>query len=189
MPIGGSSNRLYFWFASFCFVLTLIWFALTYFTRDAFIEIGQDQLQAKVAEKFPTKQCQFFVCLELSNPLVSMKEGADRIGFTANVNMSAGKTSLNGQIAFSGKVRYVRYEGDFYFDDVVIDSLDLAGFAPDFAEVVKVRGSAIAKALLQNHKIYQLKGDSSKAALAKLALRDVKVANGKLRISFTQFSI
>ena len=40
---------------------------------------------------------------------------------------------------------------------------------------------------LQGHPIYSLKGDGARSALAKLAVRDVRVVDGKVRVTFLRF--
>jgi hypothetical protein len=54
-------------------------------------------------------------------------------------------------------------------------------------QVVKVRGPVAMRRALENHPIYTLKGDSTKTALAKLAVRDVEVVGGKVRVTFLRF--
>jgi hypothetical protein len=162
------------------------WWAVSTFTPEASIDIDQAQLQQRLDPRFPQKHCTMLVaCLTLSNPVVSLTEGSPRIGLSADVLVSLGRRRMPGQVAFSGVLRYVRYEGDFFLDDVQIDNFSLTGFPPELVQVVKVRGPDALRRTLQGHPIYTLKG--THAAFARLAVRDAQVVNGKVHVTFLRF--
>jgi hypothetical protein len=164
------------------------WWAFTVFAPRAFIEIDQAQLQARLDARFPHRNCTLMVaCLTLSAPVVTLAEGSNRIGLSADVLVTLGKREMPGKVAFSGVLRYVRYEGDFYLDDVQVDNFSLTGFPPELVQVVKVRGPAAMRRALEGHPIYTLKGDTRAATLARLAVRDVRVVDGKMRVTFLRF--
>ena len=164
------------------------WWAVTAFMPQASIDIDQAQLQQRVDARFPQKHCAMLVaCLTLSKPVVRLTDGSPRIGLSADVLVSLGHRQMPGQVTFSGLLHYVRYEGDFFLDDVRIDNFSLTGSSPDLVQVVKVRGPEALRRTLQGHPIYSLKGDGARAALAKLAVRDVQVVDGKVRVTFLRF--
>ena len=164
------------------------WWAITAYAPQGSIDIDQAQLQARLDARFPQKNCMMMVaCLTLSKPVVTLTDGSPRIGLSADVLVSLGHREMPGQVTFSGVLRYVRYEGDFFLDDVRIDNFSLTGFPPELVQVVKVRGPDALRRTLQGHPIYTLKGDGARSALAKLAVRDVQVVNGKLRVTFLRF--
>jgi hypothetical protein len=167
---------------------TAAWWAVTAFMPQGFIEIDQAQLQHRLDERFPQKNCAMGVaCVTLSAPVVKLAEGSSRIGLSADVLVSLGHREMPGKLAFSGVLRYVRYEGDFFLDEVQVDNFSLTGFPPELVQVVKVRGPAALRRALEGHPIYTLKGDTTTSALAKLAVRDVQVVNGKVRVTFLRF--
>ena len=164
------------------------WWAITAFMPQASIDIDQAQLQERLDARFPQKNCAMLVaCVTLSRPVVKLTDGSPRIGLSADVLVTLGRREMPGQVAFSGLLRYVRYQGDFYLDDVQIDNFSLTGFPPDLVQVVKIRGPDALRRALQGHPIYSLKGDSARSALAKLAVRDVHVVDGKVRVTFLAF--
>jgi hypothetical protein len=166
---------------------TSLW-AITAFMPQASIDIDQAQLQERLDARFPQKSCTMLVaCVTLSRPVVKLTEDSPRIGLSAAVLVTLGRREMPGQVAFSGLLRYVRYQGDFYLDDVQIENFSLTGFPPDLVQVVKVRGPEALRRALQGHPIYTLKGDTARSALAKLAVRDVRVVNGKVRVTFLAF--
>ena len=164
------------------------WWAVTRFVPEAAIDIDQAQLQARLDERFPLKNCTMMVaCLTLSAPVVSLSEGSERVGLAADVLVTLGRREMPGQVAFSGVLRYVRYKGEFYVDDVRIENFALTGFPPDLVQVVKLRGPAAMRRALEGHPLYTIKGDATTTALARLAVRDVRVVDGKLRVTFLRF--
>ena len=164
------------------------WWAITAYAPQGFVDIDQAQLQQRLDARFPHRNCTLMVaCLTLSAPVVTLTDGSPRIGLSADVLVTLGHREMPGKVAFSGVLRYVRYQGDFYLDDVQIDNFSLAGFPPELVQVVKVRGPAALRRALEGHPIYTLKADNATSALAKLAVRDVQVVNGKVRVTFLRF--
>ena len=167
---------------------TVGWWAITAFMPEASIDIDQAQLQQRLDARFPQKNCTMMVaCVTLSKPVVRLTDGSPRIGLSADVLVTLGHREMPGKVAFSGVLRYVRYQGDFFLDEVQVDNFSLTGFPPEFVQVVQVRGPAVLRRALEGHPVYSLKSDSARAALARLAVRDVKVVNGKLRVTFLRF--
>ena len=164
------------------------WWAVTAFVPEAHIDIDQAQLQQRLDARFPQKNCAMLVaCVTLSRPLVKLTEGSPRIGLSAEILVSLGRREMPGQVTFSGVLRYVRYKGEFFVDDVQIENFALTGVSPDLVQVVKQRGPDALRRALQNHPIYSLQGDSARAALARFAVRDVRVVDGKVRVTFLRF--
>ncbi len=181
-------HRLLFGVACTALLLATAWWAITSFMPQGSIDIDQAQLQQRLDARFPQKNCAMGVaCVTLSSPVVKLTDGSPRIGLSADVLVSLGRREMPGKVAFSGVLRYVRYEGDFYLDDVQIDNFALTGMSPEFVQVVQVRGPAALRRALEGHPIYTLKGDTTRSALAKLAVRDVRVVGGKVRVTFLRF--
>ncbi|MEO5690188.1 MAG: DUF1439 domain-containing protein [Burkholderiaceae bacterium] len=183
-----SAHRILFGLTATAVLLASAWWAITAFVPKASIDIDQAQLQQRLDARFPQKNCAMIVaCVTLSSPLVKLTDGSPRIGLSADVLVSLGHRDMPGKVAFSGALRYVRYEGDFYLEDVQIDNFSLSGFPPEFVQVVQARGPAALRRALEGHPIYTLKGDTARSALAKLAVRDVQVVGGKVRVTFLRF--
>lgn len=164
------------------------WWAITAYAPQGAIDIDQAQLQARLDAHFPRKNCTMMVaCLTLSDPVVTLTDGSPRIGLGADVLVTLGRREMSGKVVFSGALRYVRYAGDFFLDDVQIDNFSLSGFPPDLVQVVKIRGPAALRHALEGHPIYTLEADSATSALAKLAVRDVQVVDGKVRVTFLRY--
>jgi len=149
------------------------------------LDIEQAQLQARIAPRFPMHHCKLLIaCVDLSNPVVVLREGEDRVGFTADVKVTLGARERTGRIGMSGKPRYVQADGQLFLDDLQISTLELAGFPQDYVEIVKASGTTLARQALQSHPVYTLDGNTAKGAFAKRTVSDVKVVDGKLRVTF-----
>jgi Protein of unknown function (DUF1439) len=157
---------------------------------DAFIDLTQAELQGKLDPKFPQEKCILVLaCLEIRSPKIQLTEGSDRVGLAADFVASLGSQKMPGTLLLTGKPRYVQHEGSFFIDDIQIREFKMSGNAPDFEEVVRVRGPGLLKALMQGTPLYTLKSDTKYGAFAKLALKSVLVVNGKLRITFAKPTI
>jgi hypothetical protein len=165
-------------------LLVLCFAAWWTFEKLAYIDISQSEIQQRLSDRFPIKRCVAQACIELLSPVAILSDGSDRIGFSSAVIASGGKQQFPGQVAFTGKVRYVRDDGKFYLDDIEIQTLQIASVPPNLAAVVKALGPGIIRTGLQNYPIYTIKGSTGKEMLAWLAVGDVQVVNGKLRVTF-----
>lgn len=183
--------RAWRWMVGACVAFGLgaiAWWAVVTFLPEAYVDIDQAQIQARLDARFPQKSCALMLaCVTVSEPVVTLAEGSERIGLAADVLVTIGHRQVPGRVAFSGTLRYVRYEGDFYLDDVQVDDFTLAGAPPEFVELVKTRGPGALRRALEGHPVYTIRSDSAKAAFAKLAVRDVRVVHGKVRVSFLRF--
>lgn len=150
------------------------------------IDVEQAELQARIAPRFPVRNCKLIVaCLELANPAVVLVDGDDRITVTADALLSAGRRDRPGRVGLSGRPRYAPDEGKLYIDDLQVTTLELQGLPPEYAGLIRTAVPGLAKDALQRHPVYTLDTSTAKGALAKATVKSVKVVNGKLRISLT----
>lgn len=151
------------------------------------LDIERAELQARIEPRLPTRHCRIVIaCLDLSNPVVVLTEGEDRIGLELDAQVQAGTSQRSGRIGFSGRPRYVPAEGQLFLDDLQITTLAFDGLPAEYAEIVKWRGPQLIKSQLQSHPVYTIDTRTAKGTLARLMVQDVKVVNGRLRISFVR---
>lgn len=152
----------------------------------------EDQLAAKLAEKFPfDKRYFFFVNVHLDNPRISLVEGSNRISFGCEIetelkleiNSEKGVGPLRGTVQLSGKVRYEPEEGAFFLDEPVVETLSIAGFPEKWRGKLNDAVSRAAGEFLNRAPIYRLRPTDIKKAAARLVLRDVQVIDKKLVIT------
>lgn len=148
------------------------------------VELTEQELQTRLAARFPLQNCALvIVCLDIMSPQLKLIEGADRIALSAELSATVGQRRYPGTLAFSGKVRYVAADGNLFLDEIDIDRLDLAGVPPRYTDVLRSTGPSVLRSVLATRPIYTLKGDTAKERLARAAVGDIRVVNGKLRIS------
>ena len=161
------------------------WWAILRSGPEVSIDIDQAQIQQRLAARFPLHNCALLMaCIDVTDPIVTLTDGSERIGFAANVVVSLGRRQSPGRVAFSGVLRYVQGEGDFYLDDVQLDEFTLSEAPPELTAVVKQRGPAALRRALEGHPVYSLKGQGARGALAKLAVKDIQIVNGRVRVTF-----
>jgi len=149
------------------------------------IELTEQDLQTRLATRFPIQNCALvIVCIDITSPKLKLVENSDRIALSADIAATVLQRRYAGVLAFSGKVRYVAQEGEFFLDDIEIHRLDLEGVPANYTEMLRSRGPAVLRSVLATKPIYTLKADNAQQRLARLAVRDVRVVNGKLRVSF-----
>jgi hypothetical protein len=149
------------------------------------LDIEAAELQARIDKRFPLRQCKLVVaCLELAHPSVVLQEGDDRLGLLADITVTVGNRERTGRIGLAARPRYAPETGQLFLDDPEITTLALPGFPEELAGLVKARGADAARQALQQQPVYTLDTATTKGAFAKRAVRDVKVVDGKLRVSF-----
>jgi hypothetical protein len=152
---------------------------------DGHLDIEQAELQARIAPRFPTHRCKLvIICLDLSNPVVVLTEGDDHIGLTADAVLRVGGRERTGRIGLAGRPRYAPAEGQLFLEDLQITTLEFSGLPEDYAAIVRQHGPALVKGQFESRPVYTIDTSTAKGSLAKMAVHDVKVVNGKLRISF-----
>ena len=151
---------------------------------NLFIELTEQELQTRLAARFPIQNCALIiVCIDITSPQLKLTEGSDRIALSADLSATLGQRRYPGTLAFSGKVRYVAADGNFFLDDIEIERFDLTGVPPKYTDVLRSTGPTVLRSVLATRPIYTLKGDTAKERLARAAVGDIRVVNGKLRVS------
>lgn len=166
------------------------WFLVQRYAPNLSIELTEQELQTRLAARFPIQSCALILlCLDVTSPQLKLTEGSDRIALSTDLSATLGQRRYPGTLAFSGKIRYVAADGNFFLDDIVIDRFELAGVPVHYTEILRNRGPGLLRGALSTRPIYTLKGENIQERLARLAVRDVRVVNGKLRVSFVSASL
>ncbi len=160
------------------------WFAVQRYAPNLAIELSEQELQARLAARFPIQNCALIiVCLDITAPHIKLTEGSDRIALTGDLSATLGPRRYPGTLAFSGKLRYVAQDGNFFLDDIEISRFELDGVPPKYTEILRNTGPTVLRSVLSTRPIYTLKGDTAKERLTRAAVGDIRVVNGKLRVS------
>jgi hypothetical protein len=159
------------------------WLLLRY-SPEVTLTFTQAQLQSQIEPKFPKRKCLLSACVELTDPRVTLTEGTDRIGIDASFVATLGSRAMPGIARFTGRPHYEQGSGSFYLKDVEVVEFKMSGNAPDFDEVVKVRGPGIVAAIMNQFPLYSVQSHPNYGSLAKLALRSVRVEQSQLQVVF-----
>ena len=161
------------------------------FTRT--LVFTSEQLQQKLDARFPVSKEAYRLTTTLSDPVVQLEEGTDRIGLDVTVAVEhpgvrilgkelVGAGRADGRFGLTGQVQYVPEEGAFFFTNPVIHRMETEQIPDRFADrVVRVVGELLG-AYLSRAPIYRLKDDTLKKKATRLLLRSVVVKEGKLRV-------
>jgi hypothetical protein len=169
--------------ALFLALLAGAWLLLKY-SPEVTLNFTQAQLQEQLDPRFPAKKCILSVCVELLGPRLSLAEGSERVTIDTSFIATLGSRTMPGSAKFSGRPHYEQGSGNFYLQDVQVTEFQMSGNAPDFNDVVKVRGPAIVAAIMNRFPLYSVQSHPKYGAIAKLALKTVRVVNGQLQVVF-----
>jgi hypothetical protein len=150
---------------------------------DLTLSFTREDLQQRVAAKFPFDQKLLFITVTYSNPSLTLNDGSDRIGIGLDaVAKLDGDRLVQGSIAGDWMIRYEPAHGEFYFDDPQIERFDIKGLSPSTQEMV----ARVAKPLIQEYlrrvPVYRLKPGDLRQDLARSVLKSVTVKRGKLYV-------
>lgn len=159
------------------------WFLIKH-SPEVTLSFTQAQLQEQLAPRFPAKKCVLSACIELLAPRLSLTEGSDRITIETSFLATLGHRTMPGTSEFSGRPYYEPLSGNFYLQDVQVSKFEMTGNAPDFNEVVRVRGPGIVAAIMNRFPLYSVQSHPKYGTIAKLALKTVHVTNGTLQVVF-----
>ncbi|XHS76543.1 DUF1439 domain-containing protein [Burkholderiaceae bacterium UC74_6] len=150
-----------------------------------YLEIEAAELQSRISPRFPVKHCKtVLLCAELSNPVVTLSEGDNRVGLSVDIKINLGPRERSGHLGMSGRPRYAPGQGQLFLDDLQVDQVDVGGVSGDHAEWLRYGATLAAQKALQDRPVYTLDERTAKGALAKRAISDVRVTGGKLRVVF-----
>ena len=160
-------------------LLTACGFADGKFTLD----FSAKQIQDAIAPKFPAENCPLpLTCIKLLNPKVTLADGSDRLTLSFDTTVSLLGQPTTGTAVVSAKPRYQATTGEIYLDDSKIENVALARVPTEVTNLVAQYGSALARQALERTPIYNFKNAQTEK-LAKMAIANVKVVDGKLRVS------
>lgn len=147
------------------------------------LDFSAAQLQSAIAPKFPQEKCPTpLTCIKLLNPKVSLADKSDRITLAFDTSVTLLQQPITGTAVLTAKPRYQASTGEIFLDDTRIEDLQLRGVSGNVTAVATQYGSVLAQAALQRTPIYSFKNAQAEK-LAKMGIADVKVVDGKLRVT------
>jgi hypothetical protein len=178
------SRRILIGVAALCLAMVGSAWLLLKYSPEVTLNFTQAQLQGQIEPKFPTRKCLLSACLELTTPRITLTESSDRIGIETSFSASLGSRTMPGTTKFTGRPHYDQGTGNFYLKDIKVVDFAMSGNAPDFDEIVRVRGPGMVAAIMNNFPLYSVQAHPRYGVVAKLALRSVRVVQGQLEVVF-----
>jgi len=153
---------------------------------ETVVTLTRDEIQARVAPRFPITKNWLVVNVVLREPEVFLPEGTNQIGINmlVEVNIPLLKT-ISGHLKATAVPRYDAESKSFYLDQATIERLDLPELMPELQAKARSAIETIARQELAKQPIYELKGRNLKEMSAAYTLREVQVRDGKLRATFS----
>jgi len=168
-------------------VVALIVLSAGYFlTRDYTVEIRQDQLQKVLDNQFPISDTYLKVfTLTLADPKLELRRNTDRVFFSirAQTNIPVDDEDLHGDATVSGRIRYAPEEGAFYLAEIRVERLHLSHKEESYGATMRLALSVILNQLFKDNPVYMLDLSDRAQSLAKRAIKEIAVSDGKVRIT------
>ena len=152
-------------------------------TTNLTLAFTREDLQKRVAAKFPFDQKLLFITVTYSNPEVILNDSSDRIGISLDATARlAGDQLVKGHAVGDWQIRYEPAEGAFYFDDPKIERIDIGGLTPSTQEQISRIARPLMEEYLRRVPVYRLKPGDFRQDLARATLKSVAVRQGKLYV-------
>ena len=138
----------------------------------------------QAAGHFPIRRCALgLACVTLSDPVVRLPAGDERIHLTTRVSPELGGQALDpGEVEIAGKPRYEPARGAFFLDGARVVESRFPGLGQQRARTISDLASGLLAESLRDEPLYVLDDGDAQQALARLVLREVRVRDGKLQL-------
>lgn len=173
----------------FLFILLLVAGAVAglYFLKDKELEISLTEagLRGKIEEAFPIEESYLLIVrLRLSDPEVELEEGSDRIAYQMRATVSVAGHEFGGSARVSGEIRFEADEREFYLVDSRLEDLDIDRVPAEYREPLRGVANLATREVFEKNPIYVLDEEFLGKLGEAITVRQVKVVDGKVRISF-----
>lgn len=153
---------------------------------ETVVTLTRDELQARVAPRFPITKNWLVLSVTLSEPEIFLSEGANQIGINTLVELNIPLLKpISGYLGVAAMPRYDAESKSFYLDHATVERLDLPGLTPELQVKARAAIETIVRQELAKRPIYELKGRNLKEITAAYTLQEVQVQEGKLRATFS----
>lgn len=156
-------------------------------SREFSVTLSEEEIQERLEEVFPIEQRHMMVLtVRLTDPRVTLVEGEERIhcevGATASLpGVSRG---MEGRGRISGSLRYESGERQLFLSDARVEELEVEGVPNEYDARVREVASIAVRQHLERRPFYTIDQELLDQLPGPVALRDVKVQDGRLRLSF-----
>lgn len=152
------------------------------------IELSEADLQKKIDKRVPIEKKKLIFTVLVSAIDVELKEGSDRIGLLADMEIrSAHLSSGKGRAVLDGKLDYRPDKGTFYFQEPLVREVTFENIPEKYHSLLKTIFQQAITKRLANTPVYKLDKSKTKHQLAKALLKSVRVVDGRLVLEMGLF--
>lgn len=147
------------------------------------IRLDAGQLTRQLSRSFPRQHCLFgnLACMALYRPVVSMRAGDGRLFVQFETRFQAGGQRLgDGSAQVAGVPRYDSARGAFFVARPRLLALDMPGVPPASARQAAGLLTDMLADEVSRQPLWVLDESDPQQAMARLALRQVSVLDGRL---------
>jgi len=153
------------------------------------VKITEDQINDALDEKFPVSETYLNILeVKLESASAQLTDGSNRmlVSFTASVVLKDNGTerTFNSTIDVSTGIGYNPETGGVILINPVVENLHIDNFPEEHLEVFTEFVDILVGVVLDGYTIYVLEPEDIPTAIARLLLKDVRIADGYLVISF-----
>ena len=170
----------------------LLFLALTFLSTQAVfawtVELSEDELQQKINKRVPIEKKKLLFTVLVSAIDVQLKEGSDRIGLVADMEIrSPHLSSGKGRALMDGMLSYSQKDGNFYLLEPQVREVSFDNIPDKYHGLLRKLFQRAVQKRLANTPVYKLDESKTKHKIAKTLLKSVKVENQKLVLELGLF--
>lgn len=154
--------------------------------------IKKEQLQSKIATKFPMTQENPPVKIHIINPKLELSDGSDRLGLNVDLKVDTptkkvgrrevGGMTLTGEALVTGTLNYDKNEGVIYFENGTLDKLKMDQLPAKMQAQVNAMATEKVRLQLAKLPVFTLDEANLEEKAAKALLQSVTVSGGALHV-------
>jgi hypothetical protein len=153
------------------------------------VKITEDQINDALDEKFPVSETYLNILeVKLESASAQLTEGSDKMLISMNASVAVKdngtESTFNSTIDVSTGIGYNPETGGIFLINPVVENLHIDNFPEEHLEVFTEFVDILVGVVLDGYTIYVLEPEDIPTAIARLLLKDVRIADGYLVISF-----
>jgi len=153
------------------------------------VKITEDHINGELEKKFPVSETYLNILeVTLESASAQLTEGSDRMLVHLNASVAlkddGAGSSFNGTVDVSTGIGYNPETGEVFLIDPVVESLLIDNFPEEHMEVLTTIVDTLVGLVLDGYPIYVLEPEDIPTAIASLVLRDVRIEDAYLVLTF-----
>ena len=152
------------------------------------MEITDQAIQNRISAMMPMERNFLIFSIIISDPEITLIKEGNKIGVITNISVLMPDGIRNdGRISFTGSLAYNPDQGAFYFNNPIIDTLQINNLPEQYAADVKQIAQLAVSSALATYPVYKLQTDDLRQKYIKSVLESVIVDEGRLLVTLKPF--